>query len=55
MADHPEAMAALRRLLTNREPAYALAHATIDTSAITADEALDRLESAVRSCAADAA
>jgi len=32
MTDHPEAMAELRRLLAAREPLYAEAHHTIDTS-----------------------
>lgn len=32
MADHPEAMAELRRLLAAREPLYALADAVVDTS-----------------------
>ncbi|HVR71673.1 MAG TPA: shikimate kinase [Vicinamibacteria bacterium] len=32
MADHPEAMAELRRLLAAREPLYAEAHRTVDTS-----------------------
>jgi XRE family aerobic/anaerobic benzoate catabolism transcriptional regulator len=32
MADHPEAMAELRRLLAAREPLYAEAHHTVDTS-----------------------
>jgi XRE family aerobic/anaerobic benzoate catabolism transcriptional regulator len=32
MADHPEAMAELRRLLESREPLYAAAHHTVETS-----------------------
>jgi XRE family aerobic/anaerobic benzoate catabolism transcriptional regulator len=32
MADHPQAMAGLRTLLTAREPLYADAHHTVDTS-----------------------
>jgi XRE family aerobic/anaerobic benzoate catabolism transcriptional regulator len=32
MADHPEAMAELRRLLAAREPVYAEAHHVVDTS-----------------------
>jgi XRE family aerobic/anaerobic benzoate catabolism transcriptional regulator len=32
MADHPEAMAELRRLLAQREPLYAQAHHAVDTS-----------------------
>lgn len=37
MADHPQAMAELRRLLTAREPLYAEADHTIDTSRLDAD------------------
>jgi XRE family aerobic/anaerobic benzoate catabolism transcriptional regulator len=32
MAGHPAAMHELQRLLRDREPLYALAHVTIDTS-----------------------
>jgi XRE family aerobic/anaerobic benzoate catabolism transcriptional regulator len=36
MADHPEAMAELRRLLAAREPLYAMADHTVDTSRLDA-------------------
>jgi XRE family aerobic/anaerobic benzoate catabolism transcriptional regulator len=36
MADHPEAMAELRRLLAQREPLYAEAHHAVDTSRLRA-------------------
>ena len=38
MADHPQAMADLRSLLATREPLYALADHTVDTSSVTVDE-----------------
>lgn len=38
MADHPQAMADLRSLLAAREPLYALADHTVDTSSATVDE-----------------
>lgn len=47
MADHPEAMAELRRLLAARRPLYAEAAHTVDTSGIEADEVLGRIESLV--------
>jgi XRE family aerobic/anaerobic benzoate catabolism transcriptional regulator len=37
MADHPQAMAELRRLLAAREPLYATADHTVDTSRLDAD------------------
>ena len=37
MADNPEAMGELRRLLAAREPLYATADHTVDTSRLTAD------------------
>lgn len=43
MRDHPDATAALRRLLALREPLYARAHAHLDTSALGLDGARDRL------------
>jgi XRE family aerobic/anaerobic benzoate catabolism transcriptional regulator len=46
MADHPQAMADLRSLLAAREPLYALADHTIDTSSGSAEKivvGLDRL------------
>ena len=45
MADHPQAMADLRSLLSTREPLYALADHTVDTSSGSVDKvvaALDR-------------
>jgi XRE family aerobic/anaerobic benzoate catabolism transcriptional regulator len=43
MADHPQAMADLRGLLLAREPLYAAATHTIDTSALTAREAVEAI------------
>jgi XRE family aerobic/anaerobic benzoate catabolism transcriptional regulator len=43
MADHPEAMAELRRLLALREPLYAQAGATVDTSGLDVDGAVQTL------------
>jgi XRE family aerobic/anaerobic benzoate catabolism transcriptional regulator len=43
MADHPQAMADLRALLAAREPLYASADRTIDTSGRTVDEIVDDL------------
>jgi hypothetical protein len=37
MADNPEAMGELRRLLVAREPLYATADHTVDTSRTNAD------------------
>jgi XRE family aerobic/anaerobic benzoate catabolism transcriptional regulator len=47
MADHPEAMAELRRLLAARRPLYAEAAHTIDTSRIDTDEVVRRIEALV--------
>ncbi len=44
MADHPQAMADLRSLLETREPLYALADHTIDTSSVTADKVVAAVE-----------
>ncbi|HEY7413036.1 MAG TPA: shikimate kinase [Vicinamibacteria bacterium] len=44
MAEHPEAMAELRRLLAAREPLYAQAHHTVDTSRLDADGAAAAVE-----------
>lgn len=44
MADHPQAMADLRSLLATREPLYALADHTVDTSGATADMVVDLIE-----------
>jgi XRE family transcriptional regulator, aerobic/anaerobic benzoate catabolism transcriptional regulator len=43
MADHPQAMADLRALLAAREPLYAAASHTIDTSALGVREAADAI------------
>ncbi len=48
MSDHPEAMAELRRLLTAREPLYAQAAYTIDTSRLDAEQAVQSLVELVR-------
>ena len=43
MADHPQAMADLRALLAAREPLYASADYTIDTSALSAQKVADEI------------
>ncbi len=48
MADNPQAMAELRRLLASREPLYRGAAHIVDTSRLTVDEAVLALESIVR-------
>lgn len=45
MADHPEAMAELRRLLASREPLYAEAAHTVDTSRLGVDAVVQEIES----------
>jgi len=47
MADNRESMTDLKRILEVREPLYRKADATIDTSAITVGEAVDRLDRVV--------
>jgi XRE family aerobic/anaerobic benzoate catabolism transcriptional regulator len=47
MADHPQAMADLRALLASREPLYAAADHTIETSGVSADAVTDAVASAV--------
>lgn len=47
MADHPQAMADLRALLANREPLYALADHTIDTSSSPVEAVVDSIEHAL--------
>ena len=47
MADDRAAMQELRAILISREPLYAQARATVDTSGITLDEAADRLVKAI--------
>jgi XRE family transcriptional regulator, aerobic/anaerobic benzoate catabolism transcriptional regulator len=54
MADHPEAMAELRRLLAAREPLYAQAAATVDTSRLGVKGAADAVTRLVRRHAAGA-
>lgn len=44
MAEHPEAMAELRRLIAAREPLYAQAAHTVDTSRLGIDGALGAIE-----------
>jgi XRE family aerobic/anaerobic benzoate catabolism transcriptional regulator len=48
MADHPQAMADLRALLTAREPLYADADHTVDTSGRTVDEIVATLSAMVQ-------
>jgi XRE family aerobic/anaerobic benzoate catabolism transcriptional regulator len=55
MADHPEAMAELRRLLAAREPLYALATATVDTSRLGVKGAADAVARLVRGRAVEGA
>ena len=47
MADHPEAMAELRRLLASRESVYAGAAHTVDTSGRDVDDVVRRVEGLV--------
>jgi len=44
MTDHPQAMADLRSLLATREPLYALADHTVDTSSTTVDDVIAVIE-----------
>jgi XRE family transcriptional regulator, aerobic/anaerobic benzoate catabolism transcriptional regulator len=44
MADHPQAMADLRSLLGRREPLYALADYTVDTSTLSVDRVVTKIE-----------
>jgi len=53
MADNPEAMAELRRLLATRRPLYAAAAHAVDTSALDPDEVVDRIERLVAAPARD--
>lgn len=52
MADNPQAMAELRRLLAAREPLYRGAAHTIDTSRLSIDETVNLIERSVRASAA---
>jgi XRE family aerobic/anaerobic benzoate catabolism transcriptional regulator len=47
MADHPQAMADLRALLAAREPLYALADHTVDTSSSTVEKVVDAVDRCV--------
>jgi XRE family aerobic/anaerobic benzoate catabolism transcriptional regulator len=47
MADHPQAMADLRALLNAREPLYATAQHTVDTTARSVDSIVDDLRTVV--------
>ncbi len=47
MADHPQAMADLRQLLERREPLYASAAHTIETSGVRPDKVVDSILKAV--------
>lgn len=48
MADHPQAMADLRALLASREPLYARADRSVDTSGRTVDEIVSTLAAMVQ-------
>jgi len=48
MDQHPQAREALRQLVARREPLYAKANTTVDTSGLTVNQAVDRVEKAVR-------
>jgi XRE family transcriptional regulator, aerobic/anaerobic benzoate catabolism transcriptional regulator len=48
MADHPQAMADLRSLLGRREPLYALADYTVDTSALNVETVVTKIERVLR-------
>lgn len=48
MADHPQAMADLRALLATREPLYARADRTVDTSGRTVDDIVGTLTAMVQ-------
>lgn len=49
MDQHPQAREALRQLVARRDPLYARASTTVDTSTGTVQQAVDRVERAVRS------
>jgi XRE family aerobic/anaerobic benzoate catabolism transcriptional regulator len=48
MDQHPQAREALRQLVARREPLYAKAGITVDTSSLTVRQAVDRVEKALR-------
>jgi hypothetical protein len=49
MADHPQAMADLRALLAAREPLYAQAAVTVDTSGLAIDRIVSNIVGRVQS------
>jgi XRE family aerobic/anaerobic benzoate catabolism transcriptional regulator len=49
MDQHPQAREALRQLVTRREPLYSRAAATVDTSTLSVQQAVDRVERAITS------
>jgi XRE family transcriptional regulator, aerobic/anaerobic benzoate catabolism transcriptional regulator len=51
MADHPQAMAELRRLLATRQPLYAEAAHTVDTSRLDLESAVKAVEGLARPAA----
>lgn len=51
MADHPQAMADLRALLASREPLYAMAAHTVDTSRVAVDRVVQAIEAAAGTAA----
>jgi XRE family transcriptional regulator, aerobic/anaerobic benzoate catabolism transcriptional regulator len=51
MADNPEAMAELRRLLAERQPLYAGADHVVDTSRLSVEQAAAAIQAAVESAA----
>ena len=55
MDQHPQAREALRQLVARRDPLYARARFTIDTSALSVPQAVEKLERAVRNPARPAA
>ena len=48
MSGYPQAMQALEEILTNREPAYARAAKTLDTSGATERQSLQHLINLIR-------
>lgn len=48
MADHPQAMADLRALLASREPLYAMAAHTVDTSGASVERVVEAIETSLR-------
>jgi shikimate kinase len=52
MADHPQAMADLRALLAQREPLYAAAALTIETTHVSTAKVVEAIETALGGSAA---